>query len=336
MLPIYPKATVIANNLLRVKKQGQADKEEPENPNALLAPVQFSDNPEAGLDETNRLADQLDNNQFVPELNKQEIKPLQTSTKIEGGSPIDHHVALSGLAQPSKTPFDETKGSLVELLQKLANQAPYMEVVGQYNPELYEAVNNLVKLVIQLARNNSFSKAERRSPVDQMVDSVKAQFPDHSCTSGDCYHASEALYHLLGGEGAGLKPLKSDNHWFLATSTGRVLDPTGNAVAGTPAEFPKSPSKRSLDVLKGVIHQGPLKKSGTNSAAATFQSKKQQRQYLKLPVGTFKGDKVKIQKQNGNVGWRQVRAGMIQGFEPDTPLFGANSHPVSVKRPFDD
>src|SRR5678815_3916090 len=47
---------------------------------------------------------------------------------------------------------------------------------------------------------------------------------------GNCYAASEALYHLLGGKAAGWKPMRvripGDTHWFLKHESGLVLDVT--------------------------------------------------------------------------------------------------------------
>jgi hypothetical protein len=47
---------------------------------------------------------------------------------------------------------------------------------------------------------------------------------------GNCYVASEALYHLLGGSNAGWKPMNMrvgrESHWFLMHWSGLILDPT--------------------------------------------------------------------------------------------------------------
>lgn len=55
---------------------------------------------------------------------------------------------------------------------------------------------------------------------------------------GNCYAASEALYHLLGGKEAGWKPMQmhheGDSHWFLQHESGLVLDPTVKQFKKTP------------------------------------------------------------------------------------------------------
>lgn len=47
---------------------------------------------------------------------------------------------------------------------------------------------------------------------------------------GNCYAASEALFHILGGKACGWTPmwmpLGRDNHWFLKHRSGLILDPS--------------------------------------------------------------------------------------------------------------
>lgn len=53
---------------------------------------------------------------------------------------------------------------------------------------------------------------------------------DFHPTTGHCYSASEALYHILGGKDGGFTPQvgKSElgTHWWLKDSDGNILDPT--------------------------------------------------------------------------------------------------------------
>jgi len=331
-----------------MQRHGQADIQHNPNPNSLLAPEQSLDNPLFGLDDANATQAMADKAEFDPELPRSVIKaPPGPSLDIEGGSPFGttgsnaHHQTLHDLAAKAVNPMDLVRRQLVEILEKLTNQAPYLQVVGQTNPELYDSVNGLVKLVIQLARGQGLSKSDRKSPAEQMAESIKSQHPKHDCKSGDCYYATEALYHLLGGESSGATPHAAQDHWYLKTGTGKALHPTE---APSPAEgrprklVTEHPSKEALAILGTVLKQGPLKKAepAFNSGKAAFAAAKQTRQYLKLPVGSTKGNKIKIAHANGTSGWRQVAAGMVQGLEPDAPLLAANSHPVSVKRPFDD
>lgn len=52
---------------------------------------------------------------------------------------------------------------------------------------------------------------------------------------GNCYAASEALYHILGGKSAGWTPMfikaygrksKHGGHWFIQHKTGMIIDPS--------------------------------------------------------------------------------------------------------------
>ena len=53
---------------------------------------------------------------------------------------------------------------------------------------------------------------------------------------GNCYHATEALYHLLGGKKAGWTPCyvhMGDTHWFLRHKSGMIIDVTRRQFRGT-------------------------------------------------------------------------------------------------------
>jgi hypothetical protein len=41
-----------------------------------------------------------------------------------------------------------------------------------------------------------------------------------------CYPASEAVYHLLGGKCSGLTPVRGGGHWWLRRKDGSILDVT--------------------------------------------------------------------------------------------------------------
>ena len=47
---------------------------------------------------------------------------------------------------------------------------------------------------------------------------------------GFCYIATEALFHLIGGEKSGYFPcyykIKNESHWWLQNKDGHILDPT--------------------------------------------------------------------------------------------------------------
>jgi len=81
---------------------------------------------------------------------------------------------------------------------------------------------------------------------------------------GHCYVAAEALYHLLGGAGAGWTPAQMAHeggpHWYLRHRDGRVLDPTAEQF-DTPPDYARGrgrgfltrePSRRARIVLERV------------------------------------------------------------------------------------
>lgn len=85
---------------------------------------------------------------------------------------------------------------------------------------------------------------------------------------GNCYVASEALYHLLGGRRAGYKPMtvrhEGDVHWFLVhVPTGLVLDPTVSQFQSPPdytkargrGFLTRTPSRRAREMMGRLVWQ---------------------------------------------------------------------------------
>lgn len=85
---------------------------------------------------------------------------------------------------------------------------------------------------------------------------------------GNCYAASEALYHLLGGRAAGWTPMQTrhegDTHWFLRHASGLILDPTVSQFATTPdytrargrGFLTRQPSRRAAALMRSIVWQG--------------------------------------------------------------------------------
>lgn len=85
---------------------------------------------------------------------------------------------------------------------------------------------------------------------------------------GNCYAASEALYHLLGGKKAGWKPMQmrheDDTHWFLQHETGFILDPTAKQFKHKPnyaqargrGFLTKGPSAKAQVLMNQILWQG--------------------------------------------------------------------------------
>lgn len=84
---------------------------------------------------------------------------------------------------------------------------------------------------------------------------------------GNCYAASEALYHLLGGKKSGYKAMylyhEGDTHWYLMHSSGLIIDPTvsqfktiPNYALGKGIGFlTKKPSKKAKLLMKNIVWQ---------------------------------------------------------------------------------
>lgn len=90
---------------------------------------------------------------------------------------------------------------------------------------------------------------------------------------GNCYAASEALYHILGGKRAGWKPMRfpiqgpdkrMDTHWFLKHTSGVILDPSVRQFEGRIPDYTeargsgfltKKPSKRARKLMKELTWQ---------------------------------------------------------------------------------
>lgn len=85
----------------------------------------------------------------------------------------------------------------------------------------------------------------------------------------NCYAASEALFHILGGKKAGWTPmvmqLADDTHWFLKHETGLILDPSKMQFRFKPKpKYSKArgcgfltpqPSKRARDLMRRLTWQ---------------------------------------------------------------------------------
>jgi hypothetical protein len=92
--------------------------------------------------------------------------------------------------------------------------------------------------------------------------------PEHHCTFGHCYAASEALWHLLGGMGSDWRPVVGQHpeygpHWWLVNSSGERLDPTAEQFEdlGTMPPYEhgvkkgfmtRKPSARAAEIIRRV------------------------------------------------------------------------------------
>lgn len=102
---------------------------------------------------------------------------------------------------------------------------------------------------------------------------------------GNCYYASEALFHILGGKKAGWKAMRvtcthvntsrgivpstnRETHWFLRHESGLEIDPAGRqfearywwvkpdySKARGSGFMTKKPSRRARDIIRRLTWQ---------------------------------------------------------------------------------
>lgn len=82
---------------------------------------------------------------------------------------------------------------------------------------------------------------------------------------GNCYAASEAAYHLLGGKKAGWKPMRMTHertsHWFLRHKSGLNLDLTADQFKTHPdystavgcGFLTAEPSNRAAELMRKIV-----------------------------------------------------------------------------------
>lgn len=104
-------------------------------------------------------------------------------------------------------------------------------------------------------------------------DLLKPQYRDkvdRKPTSGHCYAASEAIYHMMGGRESGWTPMQvrheGESHWFLKHQDGTIIDPTADQF-DTPIPYGKAvgrgfltkqPSSRAQTIIDRVQKSGTL------------------------------------------------------------------------------
>jgi hypothetical protein len=88
-------------------------------------------------------------------------------------------------------------------------------------------------------------------------------------TAGHCYHAAEALWHLLDGRASGWTPYvhrEEDGvtHWWLRHRDGTIADPTAAQYQGDPLPYDRGlgkgcgfltywPSQRAQSIIDRII-----------------------------------------------------------------------------------
>jgi hypothetical protein len=179
---------------------------------------------------------------------------------------------------------------------------------------------------------------EVRAQVAQTLTAVRDQMPliqQLQEAAPEVYASIMALVQgliALGREVAGVDP-------EAAEAAPGDMPPA--QVAATPAQKaePSASNPRLMPHLDtpantvpaNVVPQNP-QNPHTGTAAHRGGGTTAGRAHIKLPVGSTLDGKIKIRHADGAAGWKNMLAGMISGFEA-SPLFGANSFPVSSRQP---
>ena len=95
---------------------------------------------------------------------------------------------------------------------------------------------------------------------DDLLKPIYRNMANRKPTTGHCYAASEAIYHMLSG----CKPMQINHeggsHWYLLGPSGEVLDATADQFS-TPVPYnlgkgkgflTKAPSKRATEIIRRV------------------------------------------------------------------------------------
>jgi hypothetical protein len=178
---------------------------------------------------------------------------------------------------------------------------------------------------------------EVRAQVAQTLTSVRDQMPliqQLQEAAPEVYASIMALVQgliALGREVAGVDPEAAD---------AVPGDVPPDQVPATPAQKaePSAAAPRLMhpDTPDTTVPANVLPQNTTNSRAGTAAHRgggtTAGRAHIKLPVGSTMDGKIKIRHPDGAAGWKNMLAGMISGFEA-SPLFGANSFPVSARQP---
>jgi hypothetical protein len=180
---------------------------------------------------------------------------------------------------------------------------------------------------------------EVRAQVAQTLMAVREQMPQIQQlqeAAPEIYASFMAVVQgliALGREVAGVDDAAAPEAEVSAQDPEALTPATPTEKAEPSASAPRlmHPDTPATTVPDNVLPQNPQNpRSGT--AAHRGGGAQAGRAHIKLPVGTTLDGKIKIKHPDGRAGWKNMLAGMIAGFEA-SPLFGANSFPVSARQP---
>lgn len=155
--------------------------------------------------------------------------------------------------------------------------------VKEYNinqvKSLNEAISHIRKNALSLDMANSLILAIQEVLTDDLLTPMYAKMDRKSKTEGHCYASSEAVYHMLGGNHAGLTPCVASfeekgqkmTHWWLKDKKGNIIDPTAEQFYAVNQKPPyelgkgagfltKQPSKRAQEIIGRIVLPNSLDK----------------------------------------------------------------------------
>ena len=236
----------------------------------------------------------------------------------------DHEEAEVAKKTASESPAPEKSHSADHLEDQLHLEASKQHSADQQN-----------------SNNNDYAKDQLRAQLVQVLSTVKAKAPvlaQLQQVDPEAYQAVMALVQGVialgrevtgGGDTNKEAPVqKAEKHHTDAPGTYADGAPCLYESAEECPDIDCTHHKKVEDEYSEAPNQGPqLGKSGGPISGMPPQA------HLNLPDGSQVNGKIRVTHSDGKSSWVEVRDGMIQGKDPDSPLFGAQSHPVSSRSP---
>lgn len=202
--------------------------------------------------------------------------------------------------------IDELRQTLGQILLLIKEKSPVIAQLQDADPDAYQAILSLVQGVIALGKETMGIAKEPAPAAEQPVQKSEAGKGSYTYTfktDEDAQKFAESIPHDLceqvvwDGKSVHVIEATADGCESIGHLAAKIdsndIDKSGSAIPGTPA----------------YIH-------------------------LNLPPGSIVNGKVRVLHGDGTLSWIQAGSGMIQATQdPDVPLYGANSHPASARRP---
>lgn len=217
--------------------------------------------------------------------------------------------------------MDDVKNKVVETLMTVRQQLPLIQQLQSVAPEVYASIIGLVQGLIALGREVTGTDVDQAPPTDDAPPDDST--PDESGPTAKSWK-DVACEDCKGFLGANLD-CKTCSEYAEKHKT-KKDEPAAKPIP--PVVAPPPTPQNTVPQNSG--QNSPTNRMGTNSHQGG--GAQAGRAHIRLPAGTTLDGKVKIRHLDGSAGWRNMLSGMISGFE-DSPLFGANSFPVSSRQP---